>query len=611
MTMTVKNTLFIQYLSLSLCLLLISGFAPATLAAGDDAANLDAFLDQFQEKLIALSPEYQTSLGRKTHYSEWSDQSYAQDDRYHALYQDFCKQLGAFHPVSDDGKSNLAVARYACKNEALSYKWRYYSFGVNQMFSPFDSIPAFLINQQRIDNTDDATAYIARVAKTDELFAEILGRLQVQRKRHTLPPSFVFPKVVANIREQLKGKPFNMKAEKDTAILADFKKKVAALKLDEARSKALVAQLTAALSDSYGPALEHSINVLNELQKDTTDTVGVWSLPDGDAYYRDTLKRRTTTDLSPEEIHERGLKEVARIESEMRDIVKSLDFDGSLQDFFTFLRNDPQFRYPNTEAGRNQYLADTRERYDEVRAKLPEYFGRLPKAPLIVKRVEPFREKNTYAAFYQHPSLDGSRPGIYYVPSYRISELLKWNRDSTAFHEGIPGHHMQIAIAQELDQPLFIRLRHFTAFTEGWALYAERLAKEMGLYKGHPYGDFGRLSSEIFRSIRLVVDTGIHAKHWTRQQAVDYMTKHSPLPKSFIKGEINRYCVLPGQATTYKTGMMKILALRAKAKEELGDRFDIRKFHDVVLTHGSVPLSVLEENVDRWIAETKSKNAQA
>lgn len=584
-------------------LTLLFCFQPA-LAATDDDARLNTFLDEFQEKLIALSPEYQTSLGRKTNYDKWSDHSYAEADRRHALYQDFCKQLTGFHPRSDSGKSNLAVAGYACKNEELGYKWRFHAYVVTQMFSPFDSLPAFLINQHRIDNIDDARAYVTRVSTLDQVLAEIVGKLRVQKQHHTLPPSFVFPKVVANIKEQLNARPF-IDSDHDTPILADFKKKVAALKLDKPQSDALVREVTTALKASYGPSLEQVISVLDDLEKDTTDTAGVWKLPDGKAYYQAALNMRTTTDMTPDEIHQRGLKDVARIEGEMRNIVKSLGFKGTLKEFFTFLRNDPQFRYPDTEAGRNQYVADTRERYGEVRAKLPEYFGILPRAPLIVKRVEPYREKNTFAAFYQHPSLDGTRPGVYYVPSYRISELLKWNRDTTAFHEGIPGHHMQIAIAQELDQPLFIRLRHFTAFTEGWALYAENLTKDMGLYEGHPYADFGRLSSEIFRSIRLVVDTGIHARKWTRQQAVDYMTEHSPLAKSFIVGEIDRYCVMPGQATSYKTGMMKILDLRAKARAALGDKFDIRGFHDAVLSHGSVPLSVLEQNVDNWITKTR------
>lgn len=590
------------------CLLLVLYAGMPAIAAADENSRLHKLLDQAAEELIAMSPQRQTSLGRKTNYDKWSDYSFEQVTRRYEWYKGFSERLASFDELdlSPLSLSNLAIARYDCKQSVDAYPWRFHDYTVTQLFSPFDTLPAFLINRHRIDTVDDARAYITRVATIDQPFGQIMEDLKIQAKKGILPPRFVFPQVITNIHQQLSGRPFQ-KDDHDTALLRDFKDKVAALQLDDEQRAELVAGLTRALNESFKPALEKAVQKLEQLQKDTTETAGVWKLPNGKAYYDESLAQFTTTELTADRIHHIGLDEVTRIEAEMRRITKALHYTGSLREFFDFLRNDPQFRYPDSDAGRQQYLDDTRELYDEVRAKLPAYFGTTPKAKLIVKRVEPFREQNTFAAFYEAPAIDGSRPGIYYVPMYRIGELLSWDMETTAFHEGIPGHHMQIAIAQELtDQPLYIRLSGFNAFSEGWALYAEHLAKEMGLYENRPYKDFGRLGNELFRAVRLVVDTGIHSQKWTRQQAIDYMVEHTPFAESFVTGEIERYIVWPGQATSYKVGMLKILELRRKAEAELGDKFDIRQFHDAVLTNGGVPLEVLEMNVNHWVASAKS-----
>jgi uncharacterized protein (DUF885 family) len=309
--------------------------------------------------------------------------------------------------------------------------------------------------------------------------------------------------------------------------------------------------------------------------------------------------------MTADEIHDIGLAEVARIQDEMRAIMEQVGFEGSLREFFDFLRTGPQFSYPNTDAGRDAYMADATAIIDDMRGRLDTLFITKPKADMVVKRVEPFREDTAFGAFYNSPAIDGSRPGTYYINLKDVREQPKYLQQALAYHEGIPGHHMQIALAQELQGlPKFRTLGGHTAYIEGWALYAESVPSELGLYTD-PYSDFGRLSMEIFRAARLVVDTGIHAKKWTREEAVQYYLANIANPEGDIRAEIDRYIVWPGQATAYKIGMIKIQELRKKAEDELGDDFNIAQFHDVILANGSVPLAVLEQLVDDWITEKK------
>jgi len=312
-------------------------------------------------------------------------------------------------------------------------------------------------------------------------------------------------------------------------------------------------------------------------------------------------KLSETDILSADEIHEIGLKEVARIQDEMREIMRQVEFDGTLRDFYKVLRTDPKFVFPNTDAGREAYIAKATAIIDDMKGRLDSLFITKPKADMIVKRVEAFREDTAFGAFYDQPALDGTRPGTYYINLKDVAEQPKYLAQALAYHEGIPGHHMQIAIGMELEGlPQFRTLGGHTAYIEGWALYAESVPKELGLYTD-PYADFGRLSMEIFRAARLVVDTGIHSKRWTREDAVQYYLDNIPNPEGDVRAEIDRYIVWPGQATAYKIGMLKIMELRKNAETTLGDKFDIREFHDVILANGSVPLDVLEDLVMQWV----------
>jgi uncharacterized protein (DUF885 family) len=340
-----------------------------------------------------------------------------------------------------------------------------------------------------------------------------------------------------------------------------------------------------------------------ERQKEMTTTDdGAWKLPEGDAYYAHRLKMMTTTDMTATEIHELGLSEVDRIHGEMRDIMKTVEFDGTLQEFFTYLKEEPRFTYEDSDAGREAYLKEATRIIDVMTERLDEVFLRQPKAKLEVRRVEAFREKSAGKAFYNRPALDGSRPGYYYANLYKISDMPKYQMEALAYHEGNPGHHMQLSIAQELEGiPQFRKQNRVTAYTEGWGLYSEYFPKEMGFYED-PYSDFGRLAMELWRAARLVVDTGLHDKKWSREKAIDYLLENTPNPENDCIKAIERYIVMPGQATAYKIGMNKILDLRAMAKDKLGDKFDIREYHDVVIASGPVPLNILEERVEAWVA---------
>ncbi|MBU2180636.1 MAG: DUF885 domain-containing protein, partial [Gammaproteobacteria bacterium] len=361
-----------------------------------------------------------------------------------------------------------------------------------------------------------------------------------------------------------------------------------------------------ALVSSVKPAYEQLISYLTTLETKAGTDDGVWRFKDGAAFYNNALARTTTTTMTAEQIHDLGLAEVARIHQEMHEIMKKVGFKGDLQAFFSFMRDDPQFYYPNTAEGKAEYLAEATRVIDVMKSKLDELFLVKPKADLIVKAVEPFREQSAGKAFYEQPSMDGSRPGTYYANLYQMKGMPKYEMEALAYHEGIPGHHMQIAIAQELENvPKFRKFGGYTAYIEGWGLYTEMLPKEIGMYQD-PYSDFGRLAMELWRACRLVVDTGIHAKKWTREEAISYLATNTPNAKSEVDNAIERYIVMPSQATAYKIGMIKIVELREKAKAALGDKFDIRAFHNVVLKNGAVPLDVLETLVDQYIASNKA-----
>ncbi len=565
-----------------------------------------SLLDELFMEELKESPEYMTYLGMRERYDEWDDRSDAARDKQLEMTKRHLAIVKAIDQsnLNDAAKLNIAMFIEQSEQQIEADKWRYHSYPINQMRGVHSMIPSFLINQHLIADSAEAQAYIGRIAHTTGVIDQLLEQLKVREEKGIVPPKFVFPLVLKAIDNIISGAPFS--EGDDSTILADFSQKVRAINLPADETDKLIADARAALQNNLAPSYQKLRSYLTELEAGADDKDGVWKFPEGEAFYNFALKRTTTTDLTANEIHDIGLAEVARIQNEMREIMQKVGFSGDLKAFFDFTRNDAQFYYPETAEGKQAYLDEATALINTMKGRLDELFITKPKADLLVKAVEPFREASAGQAFYQSPAPDGSRPGTYFANLYRMSDMAKYQMESLAYHEGIPGHHMQISIAQELENmPKFRLFGGYTVFSEGWGLYSELVPKEIGMYSD-PYADFGRLSGELYRACRLVVDTGIHAKRWSREKALAYMADNVPHSEGYNVRQIERYIVIPSQATAYKIGMLKILELRATATEALGDKFDIRQFHDVVLRDGSVSLSILENNVKKWIAETQA-----
>jgi uncharacterized protein (DUF885 family) len=569
---------------------------------------LTLFLDSLFEAHLQDDPQYQTTLGIRKQDSLWTDASDAfQQKGIERTRRDLAALQNRFDRSNLSGQDAISYDLFVqtCREQEESFPFRFHNYPLNQMEGLHASIPSFLINMHTVEEAQDARTYLGRLGGIPKQLRALEQQLETRLKLGILPPKFVFPKVEEDCQNLIKGKPFD-NSSLDSPLLEDFSNKVKAIKnLPSAEADLLLKRAKELLIDSVGPAYRNLINYWKTLAAKADDRDGAWKLPNGDKFYAMALRHTTTTSLTPEQIHEIGLREVARIHAEMEIIKEKVGFKGSLKEFFTFMRTSKKFYFPSSEEGKQSYLSTTNTIIDGMRSKLDQLFITKPKAALVVKPVEPFRERSAGGAFYEEPALDGSRPGRYYINLYTLNDQPTYQMEALAYHEAIPGHHMQIAIAQELKGlPRFRTLGGNTAYVEGWALYAEKIPKEIGLYTD-PYSDFGRLAMEVFRASRLVIDTGIHHKKWTRKNAYQYMIDNTPNPEGDSQKEIDRYIVWPGQATGYKIGMIKILELRTKAQKALGSKFDLRAFHDVVLTNGSLPLNMLENQVDQYINKTK------
>ena len=568
-----------------------------------ESERLDAFFEEVFQEELAHDPMGQARLGIKRDYDRWNDLS---NEAALARYKRAKRALGRlwteFDIVQLDEQSRISYRLFEKirQNSIEAFEWRFHRYPVNQMHGGHTLPVNFLLNMHRIDDISDAEAYIKRLETLDQPLKELRHTLITCQEIGVLPPRFVFDHVLRDCRNIVSGAPFS-NGEDTSTLLADFMGKVASLTIKDDEESELVNRAIQALSRVVQPAYEELIELLESQKELATEEDGCWKFPDGAAFYAQALQRTTTTKLSAHEIHEHGLAEVARIHGEMRAIMQHVKYEGSLSEFFEHLRKDERFYYPNTDAGRAAYLVEATRLVDSMKARIPQLFGTLPKAEMVVRAVEPYRERSAGKAFYQRGTPDGTRPGVYYANLYDMAAMPKYQMEALAFHEGIPGHHMQISIAQELEGlPNFRKHAHFTAYSEGWGLYTEHFPKEFGFYSD-PYSDFGRLAMQLWRACRLVVDTGIHDKRWTRQQAIDYLLENTPNPESDAIKVIERYIVLPSQATAYMIGMLEILEVRESARRRLGDKFDIRQFHDVLLTNGPVPLSLLTELVETWV----------
>lgn len=580
---------------------------PAAAATVREDARLLAFLDAAYDAQVVLSPELQTTLGQKTDYDRLDDYTDAAALRRRDLAE---RQLAALRArFRPDRLGPVARVSYRLFEDQVvraraQFRFRKHGYPVSTNGSPMGDIPVFLINNHRVESAADARAYVARLRDAERVMRETAALMREQARLGIVPPRLVFAPVRADARKVLTGAPFDHGA--DSALLADFRGKVGALAVPAAEKAALVAEATAALAGPFRRGFDAMFAALDAIEPLATGDRGAWSLPDGEAYYAAQLRAFTTTDLTADQIHALGLAQVAAIRGEMEAVKARVGFAGTLEQFFNFVRNDARFKYPNTQAGRDAYLADARRAIGDMMAVAPRWFHRLPRAPLEVRAVEQWREGTAPTAFYERPAPNGSRPGIFYVNLVDMRQTQKIQLEAIAYHEGAPGHHFQIARAMELEGlPKFRRLGIYGAYAEGWGLYSERLAKEMGAYRD-PYAEFGMLSNQVWRAIRLVLDTGIHAKRWSREQAIAYFRANSSVSDTDIAREVDRYFNWPGQATSYMVGQLRIAELRTRAERALGSRFDIRDFHEAVLAQGALPLDVLEEEVDRYIAARRA-----
>lgn len=600
--------------------LLVAGASPAAAfsaapsvvpaaAAVQDSAELAAFFDAYDKAELAMSPLSKASRGiRDGDYGKWDDYTDAaaiasQELDRKALAEMRARFDRARLSPADQLSYDLFEYRVA-RSEAL-FPYRRLGYVFDQMNGVQSDGPAFLINIHRVDSLADAEAYLSRLQTLGTFLDQAIAEAKARQALGVLPAKWVFPYVIDDARNIIAGAPFG--PGEDSALFADFKAKVNTLSVADAEKARLIDAGAKALVEQVKPAYERVIALMQAQEKVAGADDGIWRFKDGAAQYAALLRFYTTTDMTAEQVHTLGLQQVARIHDEMRGIMKTVDFTGTLQQFFEKMRTDPQFYATNDDAGRQAYLDATQAFNKEMEAKLSAYFGTTPKSPLVVKRVEAFREKSAGKAFYNRPAPDGSRPGTYYVNLYDMADMPKTEIEALFYHEGIPGHHLQRAVQTELGDkvPPFRQFGGFTAYSEGWGLYSERLGKDMGQYKD-PYSDFGRLQLELHRAIRLVVDTGLHHKRWTREQAIQYVEENSADAKGGIVKAIERYIVYPGQATAYMVGKLKIEQLRAEAQAALGDRFDYKGFHDAVLLSGPVPLEFLEKNVRGWIAKQKA-----
>lgn len=574
-----------------------------------------AFLDRSVVKMAFESPETLTSLGFLEsvgitgHNAELDDDSPEAMDKTFAQVRDLRETLLSYSDADLDENQRISkdIALYLADFALVSEPYRYHNYPLNQLFGVQNGYPSFMQAQHQVHSVGDAENYLSRLQKVKLKFTQTLEGLKIREAKGIIPPKFVIDRVLTEMND------FVATPIQDNILYSSFKTKLSDTDISADEQARLLAAAEADIKGYVHPAYQLFIDYFTQLQAKAGTDDGYWALPNGDLAYEQLLKFFTTTNYTADEIHAKGLAEVDRIQSEIMTILAAEGYDVS-QGFsvaIEALAADPKFYYEDSDAGRAQILVDYQHILDEVNAGLGDAFRIRPEAGMEVVRIPEFKEKTAPGAYYQQPAIDGSRPGRFYANLYDIKATPKYGMRTLAYHEGIPGHHFQIAVAMELEgMPLIRKMAPFTAYIEGWALYSERLAWELGFQKD-PFDNIGRLQAELFRAVRLVVDTGIHHSRWTREQAIDYMKKNTGMSDRDVTAEIERYIVMPGQATAYKVGMMKILELREKAKSALGDKFDLRDFHDVVLKNGAVPLDILETLVDRYIADKNSTETKA
>ena len=570
--------------------------------------------DWFYERVFVeygfQDPQMMSSMRMLPSWMDWysddlTDQSLAQERKMQVKLK---KDLATLQKYDRKGMNesdalNYDMLQYFLAIQVEGEKYAHHNYPLNQLFGIQNEFPTFMATQHPVESEADAENYLARLDKTPAIVEQVMEGLLVREREKILPPTFVVEKVLKEMRAFVAVPPAQNILYTSLAEKFD---KAGESAVSAAQRKDLLARTETAIRDKVYPAYGKFIAYYDKLLPKTTGNNGVWALPDGDAFYAYAVKMHTTTAMTPEQVHQLGLSEVARIEAEMDVILRGEGLSlGSVGARVQGVSKRPDQLYPDTDAGRTEVINDFQSIINEIDNGLTPYFNVRPKMGVEVERVPQFREKTAPGAYYNPPAFDGSRPGVFYINLRNTAEVAKFGMRTLAYHEGIPGHHFQIAIQQEMKGvPIFRKVLPFTAFAEGWALYSERLAWEAGFQK-QPLDNLGRLQAEMFRAVRLVVDSGMHYKHWSREQSIAYMLEKAGMSETDVVAEIERYLVMPGQALAYKVGMNKILELRERAKTALGPKFDIKAFHDVVLTGGSMPMALLEQRVDQWVAKQK------
>ncbi len=583
--------------------------------------SISHFYDKVFVEFAVADPEMVTQLGIPVLYDIYKeDLSDASDKKNWEDFEKLKKNYETllsydFENQSKENKLNTKILSWFLGSQVEGEKYFYHGYPVNQMFGVQSNLPSMMESSHKLRNESDVEAYIARLSKFDIKFEQILEGLKIREEKGIIPPKFVIDRVISEMHGftgQKESTNINIEITdeypvKSNILYSNFDSKIAEIDdLTDDEKEAYKIQVEEEIRTTVFSAYGSLISYFEGLKSKATTDDGVWKFPDGDGYYQYQLSQNTTTDYTPEQVHQIGLSEVARIKTEMWEILVSENYADSTKtigEIIQAVNKEDRFLYQNNDEGRKEVIKGYNAILDEINNGLDDAFDIRPKASLEVKRVPEFKQEGSAGAYYEQPPMDGSRGGIFYANLRDVTETVKFGMKTLAYHEGVPGHHFQIAIQGELEGvPIFRTFGLFTAYVEGWALYSERLAWELGFYEGDPFGNLGRLQAEMFRAVRLVVDTGIHYKKWTREEAIEYMVANTGMTSGEVVTEIERYIVMPGQACAYKIGMMKILELREKAKKELGDKFDLKQFHNVVLKNGAVPLDILEELIDEYIA---------
>jgi uncharacterized protein (DUF885 family) len=568
---------------------------PAPSSPADSTKALHAIFHDYWEETLKRQPEFASSIGDKRYNDQISDYSVKAINDWLAFEQELLLKLAAIDPtgLSDQDQTSRELLLHDLTQDQGEAEFKSWEMPINQMGGIYSEYPQ-LVEELSFTTVKDYEDWIARLRAIPHAFDQVTANISLGIDDKRVPPKYLLEKTLEQVKQLADQKP------EDSPLALPLKKFPESI--SAAEQTRIKTEMLSVITKQDLPAYQRFARFMAVAYIPAGRAEpGISALPDGPKFYKFLVKESTTTDLTADQIHQIGLDEVKKDEADMLAIAQKLGFQD-LKSFQASLKSNPKLK----PTSREQLLDTYRGYLGPMQAKLPQLFGRLPKAPFEVRPVPDYLEKNSATAYYQPGTPDGSRPGRLFIDTYNFADRNLYDVEGIAYHEGLPGHHLQISISRELQGvPEFRKFGGYTAFAEGWGLYAEQLGKDVGFYKD-PYSDYGRLQGDIWRAIRLVVDTGVHSKHWTRQQMVDYFHDHSSIDETDVQAEVDRYIAWPSQALAYKIGQLKILKLRDQAKKELGDKFDIRAFHDQVIDSGALPLEVLDQRITNWIATQKS-----